>query len=326
MQVGKFEHILISRPDAIGDVVLTLPMAGLLKKHLPGVNVSFLGRNYTRDVVACCEHVDGFHALEDLGENIADQLKAMRVDAIIHALPNEAVVKASKQAGIPTRVGSARRWHTLTNLTHRHWFSRKKSDLHEAQLNAKLLSSFGIDEVPSLHDLASYYGFTRIPDAPQWAVDLLSVDQPNIILHPKSKGSAIDWPLDHWAQLMEQIQPDEAQLFISGTEAEGELFRDNLPFSSPAIQDISGRMSLAEFIGFISLCDGLVACSTGPLHIAAALGKRAVGLYTSQRPMHAGRWSPVGDHVVVLEAQHEDQALPFEAHEVKAALALNAKS
>ena len=41
---------LISRPDAIGDVVLTLPMAGRLKQLFPGCRVLLLGRNYTRAV------------------------------------------------------------------------------------------------------------------------------------------------------------------------------------------------------------------------------------------------------------------------------------
>ena len=194
MPAAKFEHILISRPDAIGDVVLTLPLAGMLKKHLPGVRISFLGRNYTRDVVACCAHVDAFYSLDDWGNSLTDELRSLKPDAIVHAFPNEAVVKASRKAGIPVRVGTARRWHTLSNLTHRHWFSRKKSDLHEAQLNAKLLASFGISDRASLEDIPSFYGFTHLPEAPAWALDLLSEDGPNLIFHPKSKGSAVDWP------------------------------------------------------------------------------------------------------------------------------------
>jgi heptosyltransferase III len=38
----------------------------------------------------------------------------------------------------------------------------------------------------------------------------------------------------------------------------------------------------------------LVACSTGPLHIAAALGKKAIGIFPPIRPMHPQRWQPVG--------------------------------
>jgi ADP-heptose:LPS heptosyltransferase len=59
-------------------------------------------------------------------------------------------------------------------------------------------------------------------------------------------------------------------------------------------------MTLTEFIGFINECDILLACSTGPLHIASILGKTAIGLYTKKRPMHPGRWSPIGQNSKVV--------------------------
>ena len=48
-------------------------------------------------------------------------------------------------------------------------------------------------------------------------------------------------------------------------------------------------------ISFLNHADGLVAASTGPLHIAAALGKHALGIYPPIRPMHPGRWAPLGE-------------------------------
>lgn len=67
--------------------------------------------------------------------------------------------------------------------------------------------------------------------------------------------------------------------------------------------DLTGKLSLTEFISFINLCDVLVAASTGPLHIAAALGKKAIGLYSPRRPIHLGRWAPVGKdaHALVFD-------------------------
>jgi ADP-heptose:LPS heptosyltransferase len=44
----------------------------------------------------------------------------------------------------------------------------------------------------------------------------------------------------------------------------------------------------------------LVACSTGPLHIAAFIGIRAVGLFSPRKPIHPGRWQPLGKNVSVL--------------------------
>ena len=43
-----------------------------------------------------------------------------------------------------------------------------------------------------------------------------------------------------------------------------------------------------------------MACSTGPLHIASALGINTTGLYPPLKPMHPGRWRPIGEKSEVL--------------------------
>ena len=57
---NNFQKIIISRTDAIGDVILTLPMCGLIKKYYPNVKIIFLGRSYTQAIIEHCEHVDEF--------------------------------------------------------------------------------------------------------------------------------------------------------------------------------------------------------------------------------------------------------------------------
>ena len=49
---------LLSRTDSIGDVVLTLPMCGWLKQHIPGARIIFLGKTYTKAIIECCPDVD----------------------------------------------------------------------------------------------------------------------------------------------------------------------------------------------------------------------------------------------------------------------------
>ena len=85
------ERILISRTDSIGDVLLTLPMAGVLKKHFPDSNVIFLGRNYTRDIVALSSYIDEFISWDDqekLDKHAkSNWLKTVNADTIIHVFP-----------------------------------------------------------------------------------------------------------------------------------------------------------------------------------------------------------------------------------------------
>ena len=57
---------LVSRTDAIGDVVLTLPVCGQLKRMFPGCRVVLMGRTYTQAVAAACPQVDGFINVDEL--------------------------------------------------------------------------------------------------------------------------------------------------------------------------------------------------------------------------------------------------------------------
>ncbi len=62
-----------------------------------------------------------------------------------------------------------------------------------------------------------------------------------------------------------------------------------------------------ELISFIAGASALVSSSTGPLHIAAATGIKAIGLYSPKRPTHPGRWKPVGKQAV---AKVKDENCP----------------
>ncbi len=99
---------------------------------------------------------------------------------------------------------------------------------------------------------------------------------------------------------MRLLAKEDYQVFISGTAAEGALLTPLFDAVGDAVTDITGKMNLSTFIAFIARCDALVAASTGPLHIAAALGKVAIGIYPAIRPMHTGRWGPLGPQAVAL--------------------------
>jgi len=55
-----------------------------------------------------------------------------------------------------------------------------------------------------------------------------------------------------------------------------------------------------EFVSFIAHADGMIAASTGPLHIAAAMNKIALGIYAPMRPIFPTRWAPLGKMLVTL--------------------------
>ena len=318
--------IVLSRTDSIGDVVLTLPMAGLLKAKYPDATIVFLGSTYTKPIINCCEHVDEIWEWAELGklsaENQVSWMREQNVDTFIHVFPRKELAHLAKKAKIKNRIGTSHRSFHLLTCTHKVNFTRKRSDLHEAQLNLKLLNPFGINDEPSLDELSSYLGFSKIPDLPAQFKELLDKSKEAVILHPKSQGSAVEWGVTNFIQLAKELDSNRYQVFITGTEQEAESFRDLIPVQENII-DMSGKLTLNELISFISSCDHLVAASTGPLHIAGICGIHAIGLFSEQRPIHSGRWKPLGNRVTILKAEKNSnltQPLSIEVRDVKKAV------
>jgi ADP-heptose:LPS heptosyltransferase len=121
-----------------------------------------------------------------------------------------------------------------------------------------------------------------------------------------SKGSALNWSLKQYQKLASLLPASEFNIYITGTEEEGVRIREHFQFDDHTI-DVSGKLSLPQLIAFISSCETLVAASTGPLHIASAVGIHAIGLYPSKRPMHPGRWMPLGIKASYLEDGNSEQ-------------------
>ncbi len=309
-------RIIISRTDSIGDVVLTLPVAAVLKQSFPGCTVIFLGRNYTRAVIEACGHVDQFAGWDlpptgdpSPGKKRDEEVKliaGLNADVILHVFPVKEICKVAKEVGIPVRIATARRlytWFTCNRLLH---IPRRNSTLHEAQLNLKMLKPLGIDRDFSLEEISGMYGLS--PGHPGNRLNIknyeLTGDSGNkrfrLILHPKSKGSAREWGLENFSELIGLLPADRFEILVTGTRDEGAMMPGFLQKHQDRIVDLTGKLSLPECISLIAASDGLVAASTGPLHLAAALGIRAVGLYAPMRPIFPQRWAPVGRNATFL--------------------------
>jgi len=293
-------RILITRTDNIGDVVLTLPMVGYLKQQYPQAEISFLCRAYAADIVRQCKHVDKVLTTEFIGDPAAHMQQA-GYDTVIFAFPVRKLAAAAAKARIWRRIGSSHRfyhWTTCNLLAH---FSRVKSDLHEAQLNFKLLKPLGLDYVPPLEQAWRYYGLS-VPHHPA-ADALLAKNKFNLILHPKSNGNGREWPLSHFTTLAQQLRtvPD-VQVLVTGSPAEGKLLAEQAPelLALPNVKNVCGQLDLEGFTALIGGCDGLIASGTGPLHMAASLGRPTAGLFPPVKPIDPARWGALGERAMNL--------------------------
>jgi len=294
------DKIIISRTDSIGDVILTLPLCVWLKKQFPQTELVFLGRSYTKDIIACFDEVDTFLNFDDFSSlPTSERIARLKADCIIHVFPNREIAALSKKAKIPMRIGTAHRIFHLLTCNYRINFSRKRSLLHESQLNFELLKPLGFNETPSFDSLFQSLNHFNVPTV-SLPTEFSGIDFSNtIILHPKSQGSAVEWPLEKYIELAQVLVQQKKTVIFTGTENEGKEFSAILPVH-PQIIDSSGKLNLNQLILLISSCKALVACSTGPYHIAGISGIKAIGLFSPRKPIHPGRWKALGEKSVAL--------------------------
>ena len=105
--------------------------------------------------------------------------------------------------------------------------------------------------------------------------------------------------LEQWAALVSQLDPARFQPWITGSTAEGDTLRPWLATLPAHVRDATGQ-SLAELLSFTQAAHVFVGASTGPLHIAAALGLHTIGLYPARETGLITRWAPLGAHTSVL--------------------------
>lgn len=299
--------IIISRTDSIGDVILTLPLCGWIKQNIPGASVIFLCQKLTEEIVSRDSFVD---------EVIVWEGYLPKADAIIHVYTNKEVAWEARRKRIPIRIGTSHRSIHWITCNRRINFSRIKSDLHESQLNFKLLKGLGQEVTPKLEEMCNYIAWNNKATPSSFILP----NKFNLIFHMKSRGSAKEWASSNYLKLAGELG-ERFNIILTGTEKERALIMDETPdiFKLHNVTDSTGQLSLAALIDLIGSADGLLACSTGPLHIAAISGIHTLGLYPSSKPMHAGRWGPLGHHSEVLSEINDskDRCLQIPVEKVR---------
>jgi ADP-heptose:LPS heptosyltransferase len=303
-------NILLVRTDRIGDVVLSLPCAALIKRALPGAKVTFLAREYTAPLARMSPDIDEVISDDpaDTGRTLAAKVRSNRFDAAVLLHPTARLAWALRLAGIPVRVGTAFRWYSFL-LNRRVRQHRRYSLRHELEHNLELAAK-------GLRIQYSADSGPRTSDTPRIIIpeDLITSTlaevkagerRSYIVVHPGSGGSAMDWPLESFADLIDRIQdgehriPDTRVVVTLGPGEESLRQRLEQTLRTKPLW-VTG-LSLPELAGLLSRARLMIANSTGPLHIATAAGTRVIGLYCPIVPCHPKRWGPYGErHAVIM--------------------------
>lgn len=260
--------VLLWQTAYLGDVVLTTPLIRTLRKNFPHARIAFVGRSFIRELLK------GFDIeLLPFDKGIRESFEIVRkikgFDVVIcpHVSARSALILFL--AGIPMRVGFDRSelpWLFTHRLKHR-W------DMHEVDRNLKLLEPLGIKDYERETHLVVE------EDEKEKVRKKFNLPQDFIVLSPFSHFPLKEWYLEGWLELSRRI---ELPVVVIGTERDRERAK---VFEGKAI-NLVGKTSLRELVALLSLSKAVISCDSSPVHIANAVGVRALCIYTSTSPQY----------------------------------------
>ena len=290
------KRILIVRTDRIGDVVLSLPLASIIKKHFPDCKVTFLLREYTRPLAENNSSIDEVITLnEEKGKLLILKNAALlknKYDACVIAYPNFTIALILFFANVKTRIGTGYRWYSFL-FNKKIYEHRKYGERHELEYNIHLLQQFGIDE--KVNEENVLFGISPSRENLETIKNeliTLGIDfaKQIIIVHPGSGKSAVDLPIEKMRAIVKSLPQETIEILITGSRDEQELCQSLVVNSST--KNLAGKFNLGELTALIDQADLMIANSTGPIHIAAALGKHVIGFYPKFNAVSPKRWGP----------------------------------
>ncbi len=307
-------RILVTRTDRIGDLVLTTPLFKALREKFPRAWIAALVFLEHREIVEENPYLNeailydkkgkerGFWGQLDFSQSLGNK----KFDLVIHAHGTNRMHLAAWIAGIPVRIGYARRapWA----LTHAHPYDKKEGKKQEAEYLFDLLEPLGIvppqkislffpvtnRAVRSLENLLAFY---KIPN-----------DRPWIVLNPSASDATKMWPAERFAALVTKMAKERSYVFLAiGTAKDRETVQKLKAGTNIPVVDLSGKLSLGHLGALFKRAALLISNDSGPVHIATAVETPVVSIFGRYEPgLGPERWRPLGGRgrVIAKDVSH----------------------
>jgi len=296
-------RLLCVRLDGMGDVLMTTPAIRALKAGRADRHITLLTSTAGASITALVPEIDetivyappwmkaplaGADSSADRA--MAERLRQQGFDAaVIFTVYSQSPLPAAflcHLAEVPLRLAHCREnpYHLLSD-----WVPETEpanGTRHEVRRQLDLVEQAGFltsDERLSLRVPAE--ALHRIDRC----LDEMGLDRarPWVVIHPGATAPSRRYAPAAFAEVARGlIEQHGWQVLITGDAGERPLAAEICAAAGAGARSLTGRLTLAELAGLLSLAPILIANNTGPVHMAAALGTPVVDLYALTNPQH----------------------------------------
>lgn len=304
------KKILVIRYRFIGDTLLTVPFLRNLRYSNPDAQIDVLVAPVSGDIIEKCPYVDNFlyfdttkkHRYENSGapkKNFWYHVKMLQE----HKYDKAYVLKRSFSsaflafaAGIKERIGfnTEGRGFLLTKRI------PYRSEAHEIECFLDVLKADGVE----VKDDYLENWTTKEEDSTVQAVldeKLENSALKRVLVHATSGNRKKEWSKENFAKIVEFLSNEKGvQVLYAGTKNDRETYEEIHQFIKNGLKiapiNLCGQFSLRESLALTKMCDLIVGCDSGNLHIAASVGTKVVGIYG---PMDEKKWGAWGESILL---------------------------
>ncbi len=305
-------NILVVRTDRIGDVVLTTGALRALRKNFPDARITIMVAPSTKDLVQGNPDIDEIIIHDRAGNNKGLVGFWKQVFNLRRKKFDWAIVFHTKRwtnmfcffSGIPRRTGYCDKKYGFL-LNDPVVDDREAGIKHEAEYCLDILNSIGVSA--PLSELECFIPINKESDvwADNWCAQNHCDPKDLIIVNPSASDPGRQWPAGRFAKIIEILQSKNiGPIAVIGTKSDmaaKELLSLVQSNEYVKVFDLRGKTSLSQLIALLRKSRMLISNDTGPVHIAAALNKPVVSIFTRNEPgINPERWRPLGGNVKVV--------------------------
>ncbi|HEV3258113.1 MAG TPA: glycosyltransferase family 9 protein [Gemmataceae bacterium] len=281
-------RIALIKPSALGDIVQSLPVLTALRRRYPRAHIAWIvNRGYEPllrghpdlDATLPCDRTRSRSGLLEKVFNYGGFLRRLRRERFDLVIDLQGLFRSGLMAaasGARRRMGfsSAREGATwcYTDVV----AGADLRTVHAVDRYWLMAEAVGAGDGPKEFRVPVHEAERRR------AADLLAAwPRPWLFLAVGARWVTKRWPPEHFAELARRAQAGfgGTAVFLGAGE-DVPLSQSSASRLAGATLDLTGRTSLPQLAALLSLADAMVSNDSGPLHLAAALGRPVVAPYT----------------------------------------------
>jgi heptosyltransferase I len=146
-----------------------------------------------------------------------------------------------------------------------------------------------------------HWNFPWLPERPEMANRVKAKWQTGkarwIAIQPGARWANKRWPVEYFAALVRRLAEkfSDTRFAILGGKEDQPLGGIIARVEPERCFNLCGQTSLPEMVEWVRLCDLMITNDTGPMHVAAALGKPLVALFGPTEPRRTGPYGQLNN-------------------------------